>query len=81
MSPRADPLPRKAFDQILEALSDTRIVVLNGARQVGKSTLAQAVARDLEVAEFAVSIRPKLGSRPKPTQPNSSTLVGRVFCQ
>jgi uncharacterized protein len=36
-------LPRKASDLVLEALSDTRVVVVNGARQVGKSTLAAAV--------------------------------------
>lgn len=36
-------LPRKASALVLEALSDTRVVVINGARQVGKSTLAAAV--------------------------------------
>lgn len=41
----ADYLPRRASDLVLEALEDTRIVVVNGARQVGKSTLAQAVRR------------------------------------
>ncbi len=29
----------------MEALSDTRVVVVNGARQVGKSTLAEVVLR------------------------------------
>ncbi|TMR39097.1 ATP-binding protein [Nonomuraea zeae] len=29
----------------MEALTDTRVVVINGARQVGKSTLAQAIVR------------------------------------
>ncbi len=48
MSPRTEHLPRKAFHQVLEALTDTRIVVLNGARQVGKSTLAEAVAKATE---------------------------------
>lgn len=34
-------VPRKARDLIAEALSDTRVVTLNGARQAGKSTLAR----------------------------------------
>jgi hypothetical protein len=42
----ADLLARRAFAQVVEALSDTRVVVVNGARQVGKSTLAEAVLRD-----------------------------------
>ncbi|MEO3813108.1 ATP-binding protein [Sphaerisporangium sp. B11E5] len=37
--------PRRAHGMALEALTDTRVVVINGARQVGKSTLAQAIAR------------------------------------
>lgn len=32
--------PRRAETMALEALADTRVVVVNGARQVGKSTLA-----------------------------------------
>ncbi|HEX8867640.1 MAG TPA: ATP-binding protein, partial [Lentzea sp.] len=38
-------LPRHAAELVTEALSDTRVVVLNGARQVGKSTLAEKVLR------------------------------------
>lgn len=38
-------LPRRADELVTEALADTRIVVLNGARQVGKSTLAEVVLR------------------------------------
>lgn len=38
-------LPRKASALVSEALADTRIVVINGARQVGKSTLAREVSR------------------------------------
>lgn len=34
-------LPRRAEAQVAEALRDTRVVVVNGARQVGKSTLAR----------------------------------------
>ncbi|MEU4830648.1 ATP-binding protein [Streptosporangium sp. NPDC023615] len=37
--------PRRAKAMAMEALADTRVVVINGARQVGKSTLAQAIVR------------------------------------
>lgn len=37
--------PRHVEPLITEALADTPVVLLNGARQTGKSTLAQAVAR------------------------------------
>jgi chloramphenicol 3-O-phosphotransferase len=36
--------PRHATRSISAALEDTRVVVLNGARQTGKSTLARLVA-------------------------------------
>jgi uncharacterized protein len=35
--------PRRAEAMTAEALGDTRVVVINGARQVGKSTLARAI--------------------------------------
>ena len=35
---------RRAYDDVLAALADTRVVVLNGARQTGKSTLARLIA-------------------------------------
>ncbi len=35
---------RKAESLVTEALADTRVVTLNGARQVGKSTLARITA-------------------------------------
>jgi uncharacterized protein len=38
-------LPRRAEGLVKEALADTRVVVVNGARQVGKSTLAEVVLR------------------------------------
>ncbi|MDR2373733.1 MAG: ATP-binding protein [Bifidobacteriaceae bacterium] len=38
-------VPRRAEQLVEEAISDTRVILINGARQVGKSTLAQAVAR------------------------------------
>lgn len=47
-------LPRRAAGMITEALADTRVVVVNGARQVGKSTLAEVVLRQRDggVARF-----------------------------
>ncbi|MGI8814492.1 MAG: hypothetical protein ACR2G2_04160 [Pseudonocardia sp.] len=39
-----DFYPRRAHERIGAALGDTRVVVLNGARQTGKSTLARLVA-------------------------------------
>ncbi|MCA1675471.1 MAG: ATP-binding protein [Actinobacteria bacterium] len=49
-----DYLPRRAADLVIEALTDTRVVVVNGARQVGKSTLAERVLRQTEggIARF-----------------------------
>jgi predicted AAA+ superfamily ATPase len=41
-----DYLPRRASSLVREALSDTRVVVVNGARQVGKSTLAEVILRE-----------------------------------
>jgi predicted AAA+ superfamily ATPase len=43
---------RKAESVVLEALSDTRVVALNGARQAGKSTLARVAARTSPNALF-----------------------------
>jgi uncharacterized protein len=40
----AELLPRKALRGVAEALTDTRVVAVNGARQVGKSTLARVAA-------------------------------------
>jgi predicted AAA+ superfamily ATPase len=40
-----DLVPRKASPLVAEALNDTRVVTLNGARQAGKSTLARLAAR------------------------------------
>jgi predicted AAA+ superfamily ATPase len=45
MRKAVDLLPRRASRLVLEALADTRVVVVNGARQVGKSTLAELVLR------------------------------------
>lgn len=38
--------PRAATRSVQSALTDTRVVVLNGARQTGKSTLASLIAAD-----------------------------------
>ncbi len=43
--------PRHAEKLTLEALEDTRVVVVNGARQVGKSTLAQLIVDRVAGAE------------------------------
>lgn len=51
-------VPRRAASAVAEALADTRVVLVNGARQVGKSTLVRAVAgeraaewRDLDLPQ------------------------------
>jgi uncharacterized protein len=46
MDQAADLVPRKARGLLTEALSDTRVVTLNGARQAGKSTLARLAAQE-----------------------------------
>lgn len=47
MQPSRKPLDRHARVAIQTALSDTPVVVLQGARQVGKSTLAGEISRGL----------------------------------
>lgn len=42
--------PRHATDAVSDALSDTRVVLVNGARQAGKSTLVRSVAHALEAS-------------------------------
>ena len=44
MDPSGNLIPRKAENLVAEALADTRVVTLNGARQAGKSTLARIAA-------------------------------------
>lgn len=44
MSIREQLFPRRAQRSLSDALADTRVVVINGARQTGKSTLARIVA-------------------------------------
>lgn len=55
---RSDFVPRRAAQAIADALADTRVVLVNGARQAGKSTLVRAVAgqqaaewRDLDLPQ------------------------------
>jgi predicted AAA+ superfamily ATPase len=45
MPPRSDEIPRHLRGTLNEGLSAFRVVVLTGARQAGKSTLAQAACR------------------------------------
>jgi MoxR-like ATPase len=40
-------LPRRASDLVETALTDMRVVLANGSRQSGKSTLAAAVSRQI----------------------------------
>ena len=44
--PVADLVPRRVASQVDAALSDTRVVLISGARQTGKSTLVRVVAGD-----------------------------------
>lgn len=45
-------IPRHLSPQIVDALCDTPVVYLQGARQTGKSTLAQSIARELRFAAY-----------------------------
>jgi uncharacterized protein len=46
MSDRQALVPRRAQALVTEALADTRVVPVNGARQAGKSTLMRLAAND-----------------------------------
>jgi uncharacterized protein len=53
-----DLIPRFAQPLILEALADTRVVFVGGARQVGKSTLARQIASEHHrAAEFSLDVK------------------------
>lgn len=52
-SPIGRLVPRHARSRLLEALADTRVVLVNGARQAGKSTLVAQVAREQDIAWFS----------------------------
>ena len=45
MQPIQQLVPRRAQELLAEAMADTRVVTLNGARQTGKSTLARLAAQ------------------------------------
>lgn len=45
-------IARNARRAVVEALADTRVVLISGARQTGKSTLAMSIARDEHPADF-----------------------------
>ena len=52
MHPAPNLIPRHAQTAVTGALSDTRVVVINGARQTGKSTLARLVMADFHGSEL-----------------------------
>ena len=49
MTPSNNLVGRRAQGLVAEALDDTRVVLINGARQAGKSTLARMVANESSV--------------------------------
>lgn len=58
MPPASDMFPRNTQPLVLEALADTRVVFIAGARQVGKSTLAQQIVRtDHPAEELSLDVR------------------------
>src|SRR5260370_17294625 len=52
VQPAMDLIPRHAQVAVTAALADTRVVVINGARQTGKSTLARLVMADFPGSEL-----------------------------
>lgn len=46
------PIPRRAEETVRDALADTRVVVLHGPRQSGKSTLARAIGSSIRGAVY-----------------------------
>lgn len=58
MSTTTDMFLRSARPLVLEALADTRVVFVAGARQVGKSTLAEQIARiDHPAEQLSLDVR------------------------
>ena len=53
-SPLGHLLDRRAAGPVTEALGDTRVVLVNGARQCGKSTLVAQIARERGTAWFSL---------------------------
>jgi predicted AAA+ superfamily ATPase len=52
VQPATSLIPRHAQTAVAAALSDTRVVVINGARQTGKSTLARLVMANFPGSEL-----------------------------
>jgi hypothetical protein len=67
-----DLIPRRAEDLVTEALADTRVVLINGARQAGKRTLARLAAAR---APGCWTIPPRCARLPT-TRPASSITTG-----
>lgn len=55
-------VPRRAADLVIQALSDTPIVIIQGARQVGKSTLARAVLAGRETPLVTLDLAAERGA-------------------
>jgi len=53
-SPLNRILPRRASQLVSESLADTRVVLVQGARQCGKSTLAAQIARTTAASWFSL---------------------------
>ncbi|MDR1151106.1 MAG: ATP-binding protein [Bifidobacteriaceae bacterium] len=53
-SPLGRIIERHALARVDEALTDTRVVLINGARQSGKSTMAAHIARQRDAASFSL---------------------------
>ena len=53
-SPIGRLVPRRAGARINEALADTRVVLVNGARQAGKTTLVTQIARERDMTWFTL---------------------------
>ncbi|KKX99177.1 hypothetical protein AAY78_03190 [Microbacterium sp. Ag1] len=77
-------MPRLVFPRIQEALRDTRIVVIQGARQVGKSTLAGQVLTGSPVVSVTLDDPASLGfARADPVgfveqAPNATLLIDEL---
>ena len=52
--PTSTYVPRNATTTVLDALADTRVVLLNGARQSGKSTLVKHIGKDTAAAWYTL---------------------------
>ena len=63
-------IQRHIQDSIRRAMTDTSVVLLNGARQTGKTTLAQAIAGKTGAQYFTLDRFPEWrDQRPIPLNP------------